>query len=56
MIRSWRCRLGMTQEELARARGVTLSTFTRWENGRVLPSRLAWRELKEFSTKRSCPL
>jgi len=46
----------MTQEELARARGVTLSTFNRWENGRVLPSRLAWRELKEFSTKRSCPL
>ena len=56
MIRSWRCRLGMTQEELARALGVTLSTLNRWENGHVLPSRLAWRELQQFSTKHSCRL
>ena len=56
MIRSWRCRLGMTQEELSRALGVTLSTLNRWENGHVLPSRLAWRELQQFSTKHSCRL
>jgi len=30
-------RISFDAEE-ARARGVTLSTFTRWENGRVLPS------------------
>ena len=56
MIRSWRCRLGVTQEELARALGVTLSTLNRWENGRVLPSQLAWRELKGLAAKRGCPL
>jgi len=56
MIRSWRYRLRMTQEELARALGVTLSTLNRWENGHVLPSRLAWRELEQFSTKHSCRL
>ncbi len=55
VIRSWRCRVGITQEELARALGVTLSTLNRWENAHVLPSRLAWRQLKVFATKRSCP-
>jgi len=35
---------------------VTLSTLNRWENGRVLPSRLAWRELKALAAKRGCPL
>jgi len=56
MIRSWRCRLGVTQEVLARALGVTLSTLNRWENGRGFPSQLAWRELKRFAARRGCPL
>jgi len=56
VIRSWRCRMGITQEELARTLGVTLSTVNRWENGHVLPSRLAWRGLKGFATKRGCPI
>jgi len=56
MIRSWRSRLGVTQEMLARALGVTLSTLNRWENGRGLPSQLAWRELKGLAVRRGCPL
>jgi len=56
MIRAWRTRLGVTQEELARGLGVTLSTLNRWENGRGLPSHLAWRELKGFAARRGCPL
>ena len=55
-IRSWRRRLGVTQEVLARALGVTLSTLNRWENGRGLPSQLAWREVKGFAARRGCPL
>jgi len=41
MIRAWRHRSGLTQEALAQALGVTFSTVSRWENGRVRPSSLA---------------
>ena len=56
MIRSWRSRLGVTQETLARALGVTLSTLNRWENNRGLPSQLAWRELKGLAARQGRPL
>jgi putative transcriptional regulator len=46
----------ITQEELARTLSVTLSTVSRWENGHVLPSRLAWHALKGFATARGCPI
>jgi putative transcriptional regulator len=46
----------MTQEGLARALSVTFSTVSRWENGHVLPSRLAWHALQRFATERGCPL
>jgi DNA-binding transcriptional regulator YiaG len=40
MIRAWRQRAGLTQEDLAHALGVTFSTVSRWENGHVRPSSL----------------
>ena len=55
-IRSWRRRMGLTQEELARALSVTFSTVSRWENGHVEPSPLAWREMAKFAADRSCAL
>ena len=56
VIRSWRQRAGFTQEELARALGVTFSTVSRWENGHVAPSKLAWRALMQLSAERGVPL
>ena len=56
LIRAWRLRLGLTQEGLARALSVTFSTVSRWENGHVLPSKLAWRALRELAQERGCPL
>ena len=56
VIRTWRRRLGLTQEGLARALSVTFSTVSRWENGHVLPSKLAWRALRDLAVERGCPL
>ena len=56
MIRAWRHRAGLTQEGLAHSLSVTFSTVSRWENGHVLPSRLAWRALQQLAAERACPL
>jgi len=40
-IKPLRDRLDLTQEELARKLGVSLSTVSRWETGRSRPSQLA---------------
>jgi putative transcriptional regulator len=44
-IRHFRRALGLTQEELAHAIGVTFSTVNRWENGHARPSKMALRAL-----------
>jgi len=44
-----RTELGMTQQELAVALGVSLSTVANWETGRVKPSRLARARLEELT-------
>jgi len=51
MIRTWRQRAGLTQEHLARALGVTFSTVSRWENGHVRPSSLAWKALVQVAAE-----
>jgi len=56
IIRSWRRRIGLTQEGLAQALSVTFSTVSRWENGHVKPSKLAWRALEQLAAERNCPL
>jgi len=56
IIRAWRQRAGLTQEGLAQALSVTFSTVSRWENGHVLPSKLAWRALQQLAEERGCPL
>jgi DNA-binding transcriptional regulator YiaG len=56
LIRAWRHRAGLTQEGLAHSLSVTFSTVSRWENGHVLPSRLAWRALQQLAAERGCPL
>jgi transcriptional regulator with XRE-family HTH domain len=56
LIRAWRHRAGLTQEGLAHSLSVTFSTVSRWENGHVLPSRLAWRALQQLAAERACPL
>ena len=56
VIRNWRRRVGLTQEGLAQALNVTFSTVSRWENGHVQPSKLAWRALQQLALSRGCPL
>ena len=56
VIRNWRRRVGLTQEGLAQALSVTFSTVSRWENGHVLPSKLAWRALQQLAAERNCPM
>ena len=51
IIRAWRRRIGITQEGLAQALSVTFSTVSRWENGHVKPSRLAWRALERLAAR-----
>jgi|ERR1051325_6979398 transcriptional regulator with XRE-family HTH domain len=56
LIRLWRRRVGLTQEGLAGALSVTFSTVSRWENGHVQPSKLAWRAITQLAAERNCPL
>jgi len=56
LIRNWRLRIGLTQEGLAAALSVTFSTVSRWENGHVKPSNLAWKALEQLAIERGTPL
>lgn len=51
LIKSIRLQLDMSQEDLARAIGVSLATINRWENGQVAPSRLARAQIDSFCSK-----
>ncbi len=56
VIRAWRRRIGLTQEGLAQALSVTFSTVSRWENGHVRPSKLAWKAIEQLAEERGTPL
>ena len=56
MIRAWHHRSGLTQEALAHTLGVTFSTVSRWENGHVRPSSLAWKAFVQVAAERGSPL
>jgi DNA-binding transcriptional regulator YiaG len=53
-IRRLREKIGMTQEQFARALAVTVSTVSRWETGHAAPSNLAWRAISELAAERGC--
>jgi ribosome-binding protein aMBF1 (putative translation factor) len=48
MVKEVRQQLGLSQEELAHALGVSFSSINRWENGKTLPSKLAQRQFEQF--------
>ena len=48
-IKALRKRLGLTQEDLARAIGITFYSVNRWERGHSRPSRLAIRALEALA-------
>lgn len=56
VIRYLRRQLGMTQEDLAHALGITVGTVSRWEKGRFRPSRLARALILEFAREHNVPL
>lgn len=47
-IKKVRGRLGLTQERLAEALGVSFATVNRWEKGRSKPSQLAWTRISQM--------
>jgi putative transcriptional regulator len=48
LLKAVRSQLGMSQEDLAHAIGVSFATVNRWENGKTSPSRLALRQFETF--------
>ncbi len=50
-ITDLRKKLGVSQEKFAQLLGATVTSVCRWENGKVVPSRLSLRELKELRSK-----
>jgi putative transcriptional regulator len=51
LIKEVRRQLGISQEELAQELGVSFSTINRWENGKTMPSKLAYKQFTTFCTK-----
>ncbi len=47
-VKKLRKQLGLSQEELAHALGVSFATVNRWENGKTAPSKLARLQLDRF--------
>ena len=56
LIRAFRLQLGLTLEELAHALGISFSTVSRWENGHMKPSGLAWEALGKLAAENGTPL
>ncbi|WP_275096996.1 helix-turn-helix domain-containing protein [Sedimenticola hydrogenitrophicus] len=47
-VKEVRRQLGLSQEELAHALGVSFATVNRWENGKTAPSKLAMKQFTAF--------
>jgi transcriptional regulator with XRE-family HTH domain len=47
-VKEVRRQVGLSQEDLARALGVSFATVNRWENGKTVPSKLAQRQFEQF--------
>jgi len=48
LVKNVRRQLALSQEDLARALGVSYATINRWENGQVRPSKLAKAQFDNF--------
>lgn len=48
LVKKVRRQLGLSQEELAHALGVSFATVNRWENGKTKPSKMAKTVWKQF--------
>ena len=51
LVKNVRNQLGLSQEELAQALGVSFSTVNRWENGKTTPLKLARTQFDAFCLK-----
>jgi DNA-binding transcriptional regulator YiaG len=51
LMKEIRRQLSLSQEDLARALGLSFATVNRWENGLVKPSKLAKAQLDNFCAK-----
>jgi putative transcriptional regulator len=51
-IKEIRRQLGLSQEDLAHALGVSFATVNRWENGKTAPSKLAQRQFEQFCARK----
>lgn len=51
VIKEVRVQLGLSQEELAHALGVSFASINRWENGKSSPSKLARAQFDTFCRK-----
>ena len=47
-VKNLRDQLGLSQEDLSKALGVSFATINRWENGRNHPSKLAKKQFEQF--------
>jgi len=47
-LKEVRQQLGLSQQELAHALGVSFATVNRWENAKTTPSNLAQRQFERF--------
>lgn len=51
ILKTMRKELNISQETFARELNVSYATLNRWENNKAKPSRLAMKQLKEFSSR-----
>jgi transcriptional regulator with XRE-family HTH domain len=51
MVKEVRTQLGLSQEEMAHALGVSFASINRWENGKTSPSKLARAQFEAFCRK-----
>lgn len=56
IIKQIRSHLNLSQTELAEQLNVTFQTVNRWENGRVVPNRLAQSGIYDFCKKNNVPV
>jgi len=52
LVKEVRRQLGLSQEDLAHALGVSFATVNRWENGKTAPSKMAQSVWQQFCRRK----